>query len=644
MTRSHLAVVVFAVTALAAQDDLPRQRLFGIALRADRSPWVGARVHACASGPWRIPAGEIDHVNAISDERGRFHVEVLGGRAYAVWAEEAVGDGQVIVSGDIIEAWAGERVELSARAGTFTAPLFVLRELPRDLALPLRAAVRDQGTGFVEEFRIDALDGGGWSHPLTPTPPGSRVVTVRDAQGTPVLAVTGAGAVSPSFRPALARWVRVRVEDHQTKAGIADAEILAIVGSRPIVVGKTDAAGFGVFDRAPFEALEVDATQPTSGASFVTSARGYGFGKMDLAELAGRSTREAALTATEPDLVVRPRKSEAPPLRVRLRVGETALEDARVHMSSLVSHHTDQGSVLGSTIGITFAADADGVVELPGGSSPMLAMSAAKLGPATVTLVIDAPMLRRLPASWRERLPASVPVVLPATSGAGESERFDLDLLRAFRPVDVELVAADGATPVAGVDVHFGPLSAPGIAPLRSDRAGRVRALVPTAAQEPFAIATIGESGWCAHQLDAGESPADAREVARIRMQLEAPLRVEVSVLPGRLPRLPEDLGVTWFQNFTGTRVAQGDARGAEPARGPIAVPLDARRQAQLLRALAMRRMPSGDRVTIFVPSLAARMTIQATGKLDGQQVRTSGIFNFDGSEGRVAFELTFDK
>ena len=644
MTRPHLAVVVLAVTALAAQDDLPRQRLFGVALRADRSPWVGARVHACAAGPWTFAIGVPDQVTALTDARGRFHVDVLGGRKYSVWAEQELADDMAFVSETCASGWAGERIELMAMAEAKAAPQLVLRGLTRDLALPLRAVVHHPVAGLVEEFAIDALDGGGASRPLTPVPPGQPAVTVRDAAGAHVLAIANAGTTSPSLAPAPARWLRVRVEDHATRTGIADAAVLAIDGALSVIVATTDEAGVAVFDTAPYEALFGDPPQRRPGAAFVTSARGFGLGKLDPGKLAGHPTRAAALAAALPDLVVQPRNGEGQPIRLRLHAGDALLAGAVLHMSALVTQPNESGGTIGGAVTLGLRADAGGLVELPGPPSSLPTMSAAASGPAIVHLALDAPLLRRLPVAWRERLPATLPIILPAARAAGQAEPIDVDLLRDFRPIDLELIAADGATPAAGIDVRCDALSSPNVALVRSDRAGRVRVLAPISSADALAVATIGEHGWCAQRLDPGTAAPDLRDVARIRVQLASPLRVEVRITHGLLPRLPESLQLTWSQIATADRFAGAAVNRAKPSRDPSLAPLDPPRQIQLLRMFATRRGVLGDRATILLPSLPAQLKLNVTGRLDAQRVRTSGSFALVGDEGSVTFELAFDR
>lgn len=642
--RTHLAVVVFAVTALVAQDDLPRQRLFGVALRADRAPWVGAKVHACAAGPRSLPDGQADLVHATTDARGRFHLEVLRGRVYAVWAEQELADDMALVSAQAVNGWAGERVELAAMAEPVAAPRLVLRELPRDLELPLRAEVHSWTTGLVETIAIDTIEDGGASRLLTPVPPGSCFAFVRDARGSPVLAASDAKIDSLALRPAPPRWLRIRVEDLESKAGIAGAEILAIVQGRPVALGRTDGGGIAVIDVGRIEARVGDADARATSARFITSARGYGLGWMDLRKFAGQSTREAALAAAEPDAVVRPARDDAPRRRIRLLAGGTVLAGARIQTSVSAVNQTDRGSSTGTVVELALTTNENGIVELPIAATTTAVVSAFVRGTAGVTLVLDPPQLRVLPERWREGLPSAVPITLPAANAAGDAAPVGVDLLTMIRPVDVELVASDGVTPAAGADVHCGPLGASIVAALRCDRVGRVRVLVPTAVAGRIAIAAIGEAGWCAHEFDPGHAPDDVNRIARFQARLVAPLRIEVVIAPGRLTRLPESLQVSHTLSPPIAASTAATASRPDPGSMPRFAPLDPTRQVVLLQALGRQRAVTGDRVTIFAPSIPARMTIYVTGQLDGQPVRTSGAFGFDGSEGRVTFELAFDK
>ncbi|MBI5852054.1 MAG: hypothetical protein HZB39_13660 [Planctomycetes bacterium] len=639
-----LAVACTVLGFLSAQDDLPRQRLFGIALRADRSPWVGARVHACAAGPWSFAVGEPDHVTALSDARGRFHVEVLGGRGYAVWAEQSLEDGTVLVSTDVREGWAGERVVLEAAATAVAAQELVLRELPNGIALPLHVVVRSAVTGLVEDFLVDALQDGAASRPLTSTPTGSREVIVSDAHGRLVLSAGGEDLNPLMLRPAPARWLRVRVRDAEKSTGIAGADILGVTGGRHFVLGSTDADGVAVFDAAPLGARVGNALIGTLGSIVLATAPGFGLGMLDQREAMSRPTREKALTDARPDLVVRLFKPANPPIRLRLRVGTAAFAGAHVLVRAGVAHDTDRGTVSSSSgIELSHVTDSSGVIELPGRSVPMRSPSGRQLR-ASVALVMDPHVLRQLPVTWRERLPVVQEFDLLESNATNWSELIDIDLASVMRPIDVHLVAPDGATPIAGVEVHCGPLNEPGRSTVRSDRVGRVRTLVPVRSEEPFVVATIGESGWCAHHLEPGAVPRDPNEVARVTAQLAPPLKVDVTVVPGRLPRLPEDLHVTCVQDSSDVW-ASGDAPDpSAPATEPILIPFDPRRQVFLLRAFAMCALASGDHVTIFVPSVQEQMTIHASGRLDGLLVTTSVKLTVAGDEGTIAFELAFDQ
>lgn len=638
-----LAVACVVLGSPRTQDDLPRQRLFGVALRADRSPWAGARVHACAAGPWTFAIGEPDQVTALSDQRGRFHVDVLGGRRYSVWAEQALDDGTVLVSTDVRDGWAGERVELEAAATAVAAPELVLRELPSGIALPLRVVVRSAATGLVERFEVGVRDDGTAAQTLAASPRGNREVIVTDAAGRLVLAAVASDPDVLTLRPAPARWLRAKVEDLDANAGIAGAGILAIVGGRRFELGSTDATGVAVFDAAPLGARIGEAQRFWLGERVVAAAPGFGFARLDHADVVKHPTREDALAAADPDQTVRPLRPGTPPRRLRLRIGETALTGAHALMRSGVAHRTtDQRSVNTSVVELCLVTDAGGLLDLPAHTFPLRSIAGTPV-PSDFTLVVDRELTSRLPASWRERMPAAVKMDIPLPANAGGAEIIDLDLLRALRPIDLHFVAPDGASPAAGIDVRCGSSSVDREAMVRSDRTGRVRVLVPIRSRGAYVVAAMEEVGWCARQLDPGSPVAVSTDVARMTVQLEEPLRIAVSVLPGNAPRLPDDIHVSYTQAPFLGRAGRAVPAPA-PAATPVLIPLEPRQQFLLLRGLEARRRFPGSRITIGVPAIPSELTLTALGTLDGKFVKATGSFSVTGDEGTIEFELAFDK
>ena len=92
--------------------DTTRLAARGRCLTSDGSPWVGARVVAFSRALGRLEYGALDEVAGSSDERGRFRLELLPGRAYSVWAHGE--DGRVSrLHEDFL---AGGRVRLVATA------------------------------------------------------------------------------------------------------------------------------------------------------------------------------------------------------------------------------------------------------------------------------------------------------------------------------------------------------------------------------------------------------------------------------------------------------------------------------------------------------------------------------------------------
>ena len=92
------AVLALALGCVPAQD-LPREPGFGRVLDKDGVPWVGAKVFLeHRSHPLVQDPACMDLIEATTDERGQFRVDMLPASGYAVWARSAVGeDGPCIV-------------------------------------------------------------------------------------------------------------------------------------------------------------------------------------------------------------------------------------------------------------------------------------------------------------------------------------------------------------------------------------------------------------------------------------------------------------------------------------------------------------------------------------------------------------------
>jgi len=114
-----LLAVACGVGRTAAGQEVERRRAFGIVFDAAGAPWRGANVALEFRVDPRLRAAPyVDRVDAVTDDRGEFHVELLPGSRYAVWARGEVADD---------ESYRRTEVVLDAVAGT---PI-VLREQAR---------------------------------------------------------------------------------------------------------------------------------------------------------------------------------------------------------------------------------------------------------------------------------------------------------------------------------------------------------------------------------------------------------------------------------------------------------------------------------------------------------------------------------
>jgi hypothetical protein len=173
LATTGCAVIQVPERAVGAE---PRERAFGIAKRADRSPWAGATVRL-VSEPF-AGCADVDVVETTTDAKGEFRAAILTGRAYTAWASARDGD-EWIVSRRIDDVVPKVPVVLEA----------VARE--SRVAVRLRGLDAWQLTAPLTLWCAGAADGCA----ALPVPPAGAIELPPTGTGERWLFVSGAGAL-----------------------------------------------------------------------------------------------------------------------------------------------------------------------------------------------------------------------------------------------------------------------------------------------------------------------------------------------------------------------------------------------------------------------------------------------------------------
>ena len=113
---SAFVVVALGFAApLCLAQQLPREPGFGRVLDEDGQPWVDAKVFLeHRSHLLVVDEAYVDRLEATTDERGQFSVEMLPASAYSVWARSAVGeDGTYRRTGVVLDAVARSPIQMA---------------------------------------------------------------------------------------------------------------------------------------------------------------------------------------------------------------------------------------------------------------------------------------------------------------------------------------------------------------------------------------------------------------------------------------------------------------------------------------------------------------------------------------------------
>ena len=532
------AVLLAAVTALPAQA-LPRQPGFGRVLDKDGKPWVGAKVFLeHRSHPLVQDAAYVDRLEATTDERGQFRVEMLPASRYAAWAR----------SGDIDEEDGSFRRSGVVSDAVSNTP-FVLREaadpgvvhelqlVPRvgdtswDEVAPRFVAIEDFGAF---QRTTELRETGGYLFP-PPSPDPTLTIGVFVggflAHELSVSTVLSADAADPlKVLPPL--WQQVVLVQNQLGVGIAGARVAPLVPlpweSATEPVARSDDAGRVVRYYAGSRKY------PPQSPHHRITARGYA--TRTLQNIVGPfgSQREGPRVLPGATNVRG---------RLLLRAGRP-LGGVPLILDSKTRIQRGMQIVFGTC---RLRTDADGTFVLPGREADLQFRVAAVL-----------PLAVRAQLTRPDGYPvAPVALIRPARSETQEN----LGDLRVdeLRTLDLRVRGPDG-TPPGSVLIVWKPAPTVGANPpyeplhLFTDHRGCVR--LTAASFEGQVLVAVSKDGSVLHRLDA--DPADGpRKPGERQLELQlnprSALRIQATFPDGSPAK--------------GVRVALGVRRGTlEPA------------------------------------------------------------------------------
>ena len=614
------------VPCARAQDDLalPRGRAFGIANRADGTPWAGAVVHAREAGlRYEAPlGGVIDAASATADERGRFGLELLEGRAYALWVENAdpADATRRHFSTAVVRARAGERVELVGEESPRGPTQIRLRGLTPTRQEPLRATLREHAVERTTEWLLVEP-----SLTLPARPVGEATLTIIDATGRPRLRVElPEDPADCEVQASAPRLFRARVEELSNKAPIAGAEIAVVLDGTWFPLGTTDADGLAVLDTAfAFAALDETGSGVSDALSqFVVRATGYHLGMLMLPDC---PLRDEEGLGEEIHARCHPPVDENGPSKATLLVDGLPARGWSVQAHATCWECDAEDSMMGTEVELLLTTDKDGTIDLTG----------LRDGDESVALRLDRDALAALPPAWRGGLPASV-AVFGADLGSGGS--FTLDLVRDFQPVTIRIHNAQDRGPAAGIAVYVVGDDHHGAAELTTDRAGNLRTLLPRNTDSPMVVGTIGPAGWRVVALTEPPAARDGAEPLELDLELHATLRVRM------VPRYPEGFEPTaelaihaWPQNggHSIEATAPDGALEGAPYRD-----VDPETACQFSHHLMLQSVLEGGASVLHLPSVPGSYELSASLWQDDTFLTGETTFAVDGTEKEIQLAI----
>lgn len=549
MLRATLLATILCIPLHTQDGTAPsRTRSSGIAKLADGKPWSGASIIARES----VAAGVegLDEARTTSDEDGRFALELLEGREYAVWAEAAAGDARVLCSTEAISAPRAGRLELVAADEPRKPRTLTVVGIDAERLAGARASLCEPALSRVQPLVCE-----GERIRLPARIPVRSLLVLQDRSGVPLLfADLPDDDEDHRVSPGAARWNRVRVLDAPGGRPIAGARILCLheelQAEMEFELARTDAEGRAVIDLAfGFPTFDDDGADGEQylAAQLVAVCPGRHLG---LIAFESDEPRDAAALAADAGdhLLCHPPEPQSEQKRVVLLADGKPLAGALVKLQATAWNCPEEDSFVGSGQSILRRLGADGALELAGLLD----------GGDGIAVFLDANLRALLPKGRAEGLATWLELPLPG----GGTDSPTIDLVRDLRRVEFRLLAAADKSPVEHATALFATGGHHGTQWLRSDRLGRVRTLLSRASATPFRMGVIDARGWRMVELVPAALAAGGDSALLVDLPLRAcsPLRV--------VPKLPADLDrreSIWFSFSTDSFDGDPEAEQAQP-------------------------------------------------------------------------------
>jgi hypothetical protein len=515
MSRTLAAVAVLLACAVAQEP--ARERAFGEVRGSDGKPFAGATVtllHRAHPGVL-APAYE-DRVEAVTDERGRFHAQLLVGMPYAVWATGPVTGDTYRCTRVLADVLPGVPIVLVEDGLHHVRKLSV--EVDPSWPRPLRFEARASIAGMSVRAPLAEVDG----VQRTPAWP---------ASACGVYALDGGLRVWSQIVPMTLTSLRER-QSGDAAARPDDAALLQILAGNTglrvpprseyvlklVDASKQPAAGVELFgDREPRErlgvtgadgVLRVGLAQADRFPYYEVTARAEAFAESRVEQDRFANGGEASPHELEPGVAVRG--------RLLLAEGRPA---GRTTLLLNASIRTGDNSTYFGVGERVLEAAADGAFVVPGRVAGYGFRVTALLTPAQ-----RAALSPRKPAADESAPPLGPRAIVRFESAEAPADLGELRLDQ-LAPVDVRVRAADGSPP-GPVQLVVLPVTARDGNPphyperMRTDRHGGLRFLcAPGQDVAVFALtaqgAALGIASQAKRKLDLAIDP---RHVARLRI------------------------------------------------------------------------------------------------------------------------------
>ncbi|MFO1053260.1 MAG: hypothetical protein U1F36_13695 [Planctomycetota bacterium] len=606
--------VTLVVSSLSAQGDVfTRRRCRGVVHDAEGRPAAGAQVHFRLAPPSALLTEALaDPCEALADDQGRFHAELITGREYVLWAELRSPDGSTHLS----EIW-------PAHCGAIVKP-----DLLPTATLPTRLHV----TGFTStDMRLRLLDpqihqidvvplAADGDVELPPRPP--SLLAIEVLHGDKLLACGNAtSGAQHEIAPLHGRMQRMLVVDTRGQA-LQGVEMTVDFAGKETVLATSDATG--QLELAGFRpGLTIDgiaALLPQLPGVFrAPKVRRAWIGLGELLADANSSDAPFDRTFTLQGAATSP----TPPV---LLLGTSPLQHATLLAIESAGHvsRTDNSVIDVERI---LHTDREGI-----GEDPELFHALRSL-----RIVKDRETLSRLPPEWRPTATCLIGFDLPPPAKLDEG----VDLRSLLLPVDVDVVMQDGSTPAADTLVWVGS-SRDGATPAGTDAAGRIRLLISTAEHGPLLIGCCNEAGYAVARIDGGSKPAPRPEVERLALQLGRTVRLDLAPpqSPGN-PALPPRCLAVRTQLQLDRRVAVTPTKAPEERAAHASVlPMNAV-EGLLFASVALDRgFACGPQFTLHLPPVPCKVRVQA----DSAYQTGSAVLHIEGHEESVQAPISLHR